>query len=61
MIHVGRRVCDLKGSAQSGTGEHPRTIPHGDMAEEQQQAFRDNPLLKGLDVNTNWGGRATPR
>ncbi len=31
--------------------------PHGDMPEAQQQAFRNNPLLKGVDFDTNWGRR----
>jgi glucose dehydrogenase len=37
------------------TGEHLWMIPHGDMAQEQQDAFRNNPLMKGLNVNTNLG------
>jgi quinoprotein glucose dehydrogenase len=37
------------------TGNHLWTIPHGDMAQEQQDAFRNNPLLKGVNVDTNWG------
>jgi quinoprotein glucose dehydrogenase len=37
------------------TGEHLWMIPHGDMAQEQQDAFRNNPLLKGVNVDTNWG------
>jgi quinoprotein glucose dehydrogenase len=37
------------------TGEHLWMIPHGDMAREQQEAFRNNPLLKGVTVDTNWG------
>ena len=39
------------------TGEHLWMIPHGDMNEKQQEAFRNNPLLKGVNVNTNWGRR----
>ena len=39
------------------TGEHVWMIPHGDMDAEQQEAFRNNPLLKGLNVDTNWGRR----
>jgi quinoprotein glucose dehydrogenase len=39
------------------TGEHLWMTPHGDMAEAQQQAFRNNPLLKGLNIDTNWGRR----
>ena len=37
------------------TGEHLWMIPHGDTAQEQQDAFRNNPLLKGVNVDTNWG------
>ncbi len=37
------------------TGEHLWMIPHGDSPAEQQEAFRNNPLLKGVDVDTNWG------
>jgi quinoprotein glucose dehydrogenase len=37
------------------TGEHLWVTPHGDMNQEQQEAFRNNPLLKGLNVDTNWG------
>ncbi|MCA1585398.1 MAG: PQQ-binding-like beta-propeller repeat protein [Acidobacteria bacterium] len=39
------------------TGEHAWMIPHGDMDAKQQEAFRNNPLLKGLDIDTNWGRR----
>jgi glucose dehydrogenase len=39
------------------TGEHLWMIPHGDMATEQQEAFRNNPLLSGVQVDTNWGRR----
>lgn len=39
------------------TGEHLWMIPHGDMATEQQEAFRNNALLKGVNVDTNWGRR----
>ncbi len=31
------------------TGEHLWKIPHGDMAQRDQEAFRANPLLKGVD------------
>jgi quinoprotein glucose dehydrogenase len=49
---VGRIVAiDLN------TGEHLWMIPHGDMAQEQQDAFRNNPLLKGMTIDTNWGRR----
>ena len=37
------------------TGEHLWMIPHGDMAQEQQDAFRNHPLLQGANVDTNWG------
>ena len=36
-------------------------IPHGDMAQEQQDAFRNNPLLKGVNVDTNLGRAAITR
>jgi glucose dehydrogenase len=39
------------------TGEHLWMIPHGETAAEQQEAFRNNPLLKGVKVDTNWGRR----
>ncbi|MEZ5289063.1 MAG: PQQ-binding-like beta-propeller repeat protein, partial [Vicinamibacterales bacterium] len=39
------------------TGEHLWMIPHGDMDAKQQDAFRNNPLLKGMTVDTNWGRR----
>jgi glucose dehydrogenase len=42
------------------TGEHLWMIPHGDMDAKQQEAFRSNPLLKGLKVDTNWGRRGHP-
>jgi quinoprotein glucose dehydrogenase len=37
------------------TGEHLWMIPHGDSPAAQQEAFRNNPLLKGVNVDTNWG------
>jgi quinoprotein glucose dehydrogenase len=37
------------------TGEHLWMIPHGDMAQEQQDAFRNNALMKGVKVDTNLG------
>jgi quinoprotein glucose dehydrogenase len=37
------------------TGEHLWVIPHGEMAQEEQAAFRNNPLLEGVDVDTNLG------
>jgi quinoprotein glucose dehydrogenase len=42
------------------TGEHLWMIPHGDMPQAQQDAFRNNPLLKGLNIDTNWGRRGHP-
>ena len=42
------------------TGEHAWMIPHGDMAQNQQDAFKANPLLKGVTVDTNWGRRGHP-
>lgn len=39
------------------TGEHLWMIPHGDMDAKAQDAFRNNPLLKGVTVDTNWGRR----
>lgn len=41
------------------SGEHVWVIPNGDMAAAQQEAFRNNPLLKGVKVDTNWGRRGT--
>jgi quinoprotein glucose dehydrogenase len=37
------------------TGEHLWMIPHGDMSQELQDAFRNNPLMKGVNVDTNLG------
>ena len=40
------------------TGEHLWMIPHGDMATTAQEAFKANPLLKGVaNLDTNWGRR----
>ena len=39
------------------TGDHLWTIPYGDMDPKEQEAFRNNPLLKGLNIDTNWGRR----
>jgi quinoprotein glucose dehydrogenase len=39
------------------TGEHLWMIPHGDMNAKQQEAFRNNPLMKGVNVDSNWGRR----
>ena len=39
------------------TGEHLWVVPHGDMDMKQQEAFRNNPMLKGMNVDTNWGRR----
>jgi glucose dehydrogenase len=41
------------------TGEHLWMIPHGDTPTAQQEAFRNNALLKGMKVDTNWGRRGT--
>jgi glucose dehydrogenase len=49
---VGRIVA-----IDMNTGEHLWMIPHGDMDAKQQEAFRNNPLLKGVNVDTNWGRR----
>jgi quinoprotein glucose dehydrogenase len=42
------------------TGEHLWKIPHGDMAARDQENFKNNPLLKGVNVDTNWGRRGHP-
>jgi glucose dehydrogenase len=42
------------------TGEHLWMIPHGDMAQRDQDNFKNNPLLKGLNIDTNWGRRGHP-
>lgn len=39
------------------TGEHAWMVPHGDMPTAQQEAFRNNPLMKGVTVDTNLGRR----
>jgi quinoprotein glucose dehydrogenase len=39
------------------TGEHKWMIPHGETSAKQQEAFRNNPLLKGVNIDTNWGRR----
>jgi len=39
------------------TGEHLWMIPHGETSAKQQEAFRNNPLLKGQNIDTNWGRR----
>jgi glucose dehydrogenase len=39
------------------TGEHLWMIPHGETSAKQQEAFRNNPLLKDVKVDTNWGRR----
>ncbi|MEW6321603.1 MAG: PQQ-binding-like beta-propeller repeat protein [Acidobacteriota bacterium] len=39
------------------TGEHIWMIPHGEMEAAQQELFRNNPLLKGMNIDTNWGRR----
>ena len=42
------------------TGEHLWTIPHGDMAQRDQENFRANPLMKGIQFDANWGRRGHP-
>jgi quinoprotein glucose dehydrogenase len=43
------------------TGEHLWMIPHGDMDQKAQEAFRANALLKGVsNLDTNWGRRGHP-
>jgi quinoprotein glucose dehydrogenase len=37
------------------TGEYLWVIPHGDMNREQQEAFRNHPLMKGVKFETNLG------
>jgi quinoprotein glucose dehydrogenase len=37
------------------TGEHLWVIPHGETPQEVQDAFRNNPLMKGLTFETNLG------
>ncbi len=37
------------------TGEKLWMIPNGDMSQEDQDAFRNNPLMKGLQFDTNLG------
>ena len=42
------------------TGEHMWMTPHGDTPTTQQEAFRNNPLLKDVkNLDTNWGRRGT--
>jgi quinoprotein glucose dehydrogenase len=43
------------------SGEHLWMIPHGDMDQKAQEAFRANPMLKGVaNLDTNWGRRGHP-
>jgi glucose dehydrogenase len=43
------------------TGEHLWMVPHGDTDAKVQEAFRNNPLLKGVsNLDTNWGRRGHP-
>ena len=52
---VGRIVAiDLN------TGEHAWMIPHGDMAQRDQDNFKANPLMKGIQFDANWGRRGHP-
>jgi quinoprotein glucose dehydrogenase len=37
------------------TGEYLWVMPNGDMSQEDQDAFRNNPLMKGLTFETNLG------
>ena len=37
------------------TGEHLWVMPYGDAPQQQQDQIRNNPLLKGVDVNPNVG------
>jgi quinoprotein glucose dehydrogenase len=39
------------------TGEHLWMIPNGDMNQGQQDAFRNNAMLKDVKFDTNWGRR----
>jgi quinoprotein glucose dehydrogenase len=42
------------------SGEHLWMIPNGDTPTTQQEAFRNNPLLKDVkNLDTNWGRRGT--
>lgn len=52
---VGRIVA-----VDMNTGEHLWTIPHGDMAQRDQENFRANPLMKGIQFDANWGRRGHP-
>ncbi|MCC6990194.1 MAG: hypothetical protein IT181_14405, partial [Acidobacteria bacterium] len=38
-------------------GEHVWMVPHGDTAARDQEAFRNQPLMKGLTFDTNVGRR----
>ena len=55
----------VQGSARPHHGdrhEHRRASlddPARRHGREQQEAFRNNPLLKGVNVDTNWGRRGT--
>jgi glucose dehydrogenase len=52
---VGRIVAiDLN------TGNHAWMIPHGDMAQRDQDNFKANPLMKGVQFDANWGRRGHP-
>jgi glucose dehydrogenase len=42
------------------TGEHAWMIPHGDMAQRDQDNFRANPLMQGIQFDANWGRRGHP-
>ena len=49
---VGRIVA-----IDMNTGEHLWMIPHGDTATRDQEAFRNNPLMKGVTFDSNVGRR----
>ena len=50
---IGRLVA-----INMNTGDHVWMKPHGDSPTTQQEAFRANPLLKGItNLDTNWGRR----
>ena len=42
------------------SGEHAWMIPHGDMAQRDQDNFKANPLMKGIEFDANWGRRGHP-
>ena len=42
------------------TGNHAWMTPHGDMAQRDQDNFKANPLMKGIQFDANWGRRGHP-